>query len=106
VYRQFGRPGSATGCTPRETLQQDKELTPNNTAVGIIGPGPVHDDPGITVDCRILEGSLIEMYGISTLCGQKEHWRFPLLLPPPQRPLRRQRLHRLNGDDDVQMSEY
>ncbi len=45
----------------RETLQQDEELTPNNTAIGIVGPSGVRDDAGITVDFRILEGSPIEM---------------------------------------------
>lgn len=35
----------------------DKELTPNNTAIGIADPGGVHGDAGITVDFRILEGT-------------------------------------------------
>lgn len=46
----------------RETLQQDKELTINNTAVGIVGPAGVHEGAGIAVDFRILEGPPIEVY--------------------------------------------
>ncbi len=84
----------------RETLQQDKELTPNNTSIGILGPGGVHEVPSTAVDFRILEGPRIEAY-LQTMQ--------PKELPPPpasasttasgsaQPPA--------GGDDDVQMSE-
>lgn len=47
----------------RETLQQDKELTINNTSIGIVGPGGPHET-GVTAegDFRILEGEIIEVY--------------------------------------------
>jgi len=84
----------------RETLQQDKELTTNNTSIGILGPGSVHEAPSTPVDFRILEGPPIEAY-LQTMQ--------PKEVPPPpasasatasgsaQPPA--------GGDDDVQMSE-
>ncbi len=52
-------PGLHSLC---ETPHQDKELTTNNTVIGIVGPGGVHEGPGTTVDCQILEGFPIEVY--------------------------------------------
>jgi 20S proteasome subunit alpha 6 len=83
----------------RETLQQDKELTTNNTSIGILGPGSVHEPASTAVDFRILEGTPIEVY-LQTMQ--------PKEVPPPastsatassstQPPA--------GGDDDVQMSE-
>lgn len=83
----------------RETLQQDKELTTNNTSIGILGAGSVHEAPNTPVDFRILEGPSIEAY-LQTMQ--------PKEIPPPasatataagsaQPPA--------GGDDDVQMSE-
>jgi 20S proteasome subunit alpha 6 len=83
----------------RETLQQDKELTTNNTSIGILGPGSVHEAADMPVDFRILEGPPIEVY-LQTMQAKE--------VPPPasasatasgsaQPPL--------GGDDDVQMSE-
>ena len=83
----------------RETLQQDKELTTNNTSIGILGPGSVHEAPSTPVDFRILEGPPIEAY-LQTMQ--------PKEVPPPpasasattsgsQPPA--------GGDDDVHMSE-
>jgi 20S proteasome subunit alpha 6 len=83
----------------RETLQQDKELTTNNTSIGILGPGSVHEAASTPVDFRILEGPPIEVY-LQTMQ--------PKEAPPPtstsatasssaQPPA--------GGDDDVQMSE-
>lgn len=46
----------------RETLQQDKELTTNNTSIGILGPAGVHEAASTAVDFRILEGTPIEVY--------------------------------------------
>ena len=43
----------------RETLQQDKELTINNTSIGIIG---VSKDVGPEGNFRILEGEVIQVY--------------------------------------------
>jgi 20S proteasome subunit alpha 6 len=84
----------------RETLQQDKELTINNTSIGILGPGGVHEVPSTPVDFRILEGPPIEAY-LQTMQ--------PKEIPPPasasatasgsaQPPA-------AGDDDDVQMSE-
>jgi hypothetical protein len=36
---------------PRETLQQDKKLSTNNTSTGILGPRGVHEAAGAPVDC-------------------------------------------------------
>jgi 20S proteasome subunit alpha 6 len=83
----------------RETLQQDKELTTNNTSIGILGPGSVYEAADTPVDFRILEGPPIEVY-LQTMQ--------PKEVPPPastsatasgsaQPPP--------GGDDDVQMSE-
>lgn len=83
----------------RETLQQDKELTTNNTSIGILGPRSVHEAPSTPVDFRILEGPPIEAY-LQTMQ--------PKEVPPPasasatatgsaQPPT--------GSDDDVQMSE-
>jgi len=46
----------------RETLQQDKELTTNNTSIGILGPRSVHEAADTPIDFRILEGTPIEVY--------------------------------------------
>ena len=47
----------------RETLQQDKELTINNTSIGIIGPGGTHEtNVSPEGNFRILEGEVIEVY--------------------------------------------
>ncbi|KAF8528922.1 nucleophile aminohydrolase [Hysterangium stoloniferum] len=47
----------------RETLQQDKELTINNTSIGIIGPAGQHET-GVYEDgsFRILEGEAVDVY--------------------------------------------
>jgi len=58
----------------RETLQQDKELTTNNTSIGILGPHSVHEAAGTPIDFRILEGTPIEVY-LQTMQ--------PKELPPP-----------------------
>jgi 20S proteasome subunit alpha 6 len=86
----------------RETLQQDKELTTNNTAIGIVGPAGVHEGAGTTVDFRILEGTPVEVY-LHTM-QPKEVPAPPAsasapaasapAAPPPT-----------TGDEDVQMSE-
>ena len=87
----------------RETLQQDKELTINNTAIGIVGPGGVHESADTTVDFRILEGSPIEAY---------LHTMQPKEVPPPPAPASAPAASLsvpvpppAAGDEDVQMSE-
>lgn len=84
----------------RETLQQDKELTINNTAVGIVGPAGVHEGAGTAVDFRILEGPPIEVY-LHTMRPKDAPGPPPSAVaasapaaPPPA-----------TGDEDVQMSE-
>ncbi|OSX60591.1 hypothetical protein POSPLADRAFT_1047999 [Postia placenta MAD-698-R-SB12] len=47
----------------RETLQQDKELTINNTSIGIVGPASAHEkDVPSAGNFRILEGETIQVY--------------------------------------------
>lgn len=47
----------------RETLQQDKELTVNNTTIGIVGPAGAHErDAPSEGGFRILEGEPIQVY--------------------------------------------
>ncbi len=47
----------------RETLQQDKELTINNTSIGIVGAGGAHEiDIGPEGNFRLLEGEIIQVY--------------------------------------------
>ncbi|KAI9441013.1 20S proteasome subunit [Lactarius indigo] len=86
----------------RETLQQDKELTINNTAIGIVGPAGVHEAAGTSVDFRILEGPPIEVY-LQTMQ--------PKEVPPPTAPAASASTSTpaapppAAGDEDVQMSE-
>lgn len=90
----------------RETLQQDKELTINNTAIGIVGPAGVHEGASTAVDFRILEGPPIEVY---------LHTMQPKEVPPPaasaSAPAASTSLSvsavppPAAGDEDVQMSE-
>lgn len=47
----------------RETLQQDKELNINNTSIGIIGPGSLHEKPTSPPGkLRIVEGEAVRLY--------------------------------------------
>jgi hypothetical protein len=84
----------------RETLQQDKELTTNNTSIGIVGPGGVHEGHSTPVDFRILEGPPIEAY-LQTMQ--------PKDIPPPPASASTtasgSAQPAAGGDDDVQMSE-
>ncbi|THG99545.1 hypothetical protein EW026_g2803 [Hermanssonia centrifuga] len=89
----------------RETLQQDKELTINNTSIGIIGPVGAHEKTAHPDGpFRILEGEDIEVYlkgmtpkesaegapGTTTAADAPAGQTGP---PPP------------TGDDDVQMAD-
>jgi 20S proteasome subunit alpha 6 len=90
----------------RETLQQDKELTTNNTSIGILGPCGEHEAAGTSVDFRILEGTPIEVYlqtmqpkevpppSASASASASASTSSASAAPPP-----------LGGDEDVQMSE-
>ena len=90
----------------RETLQQDKELTTNNTSIGILGPCGEHEAAGTPVDFRILEGAPIEVY-LQTMQ--------PKDVPPPSAPASASAPTSsasasaapppAGGDEDVQMSE-
>jgi 20S proteasome subunit alpha 6 len=89
----------------RETLQQDKELTTNNTAIGIVGSAGVHEGVGTSVDFRILEGPPVEVYlhtmqpkevpppASASAPGASASASTPAVPPPA------------TGDEDVQMSE-
>lgn len=47
----------------RETLQQDKELTINNTSIGIVGAGGAHETEVTSEGSfRILEGEPVKVY--------------------------------------------
>lgn len=67
----------------RETLQQDKDLTINNTSIGIIGPASAHEEDVSDGSFRILEGEPIDVF-LKTMI-------------PKDAPA--------GGDDDVQMAE-
>lgn len=77
----------------RETLQQDKELTINNTSIGIIGPAGPHET-GVqqSGSFRILEGDKIEVYLKSMIPKETEA---PAAAPTAAS----------GGDEDVQMGE-
>jgi 20S proteasome subunit alpha 6 len=77
----------------RETLQQDKELTTNNTSIGIVGPSSTHET-GVAAggSFRILEGSKIQAFLDSMV--PKETAETPA--PPPATTA---------ADEDVQMAE-
>jgi 20S proteasome subunit alpha 6 len=86
----------------RETLQQDKELTTNNTSIGILGPRGVHEAAGAPVDFRILEGPPIEVY-LQTMQ--------PKEIPPPASASASasgsgSAAPPGGSDEDVQMSEH
>lgn len=85
----------------RETLQQDKELTIQNTSIGIIGPAGAHEKsvpPGGSF--RILEEENVEPYienlpardGVVPPTAPAAAGAAGATAPPP-------------GDEDVQMAE-
>ncbi|TFY72074.1 hypothetical protein EVG20_g928 [Dentipellis fragilis] len=76
----------------RETLQQDKELTPANTSIGIIGPaGKAEKDVATEGSFRIREGDDVKVYIASMVPKAVPE---PAAAPPPAA-----------GDEDVQMAE-
>ena len=76
----------------RETLQQDKELTVNNTSIGIVGPASVHEkNVSSSGSFRILEGDVVEPF-LKTMVPKGD--ATPAAAPPPAAA----------GEQDVQMS--
>jgi 20S proteasome subunit alpha 6 len=81
----------------RETLQQDKELTINNTSIGIVGPAGQHE-VGVQAggSFRILEGETIDVYLKSMI---------PKEVEPPAAAPEAAATGGNAGDGDVQMGE-
>ena len=69
----------------RETLQQDKELTINNTSIGILGPAGPHEESGESAagDFRILEGEPIQVYLQTMLLKEEAMGIAPAAEPAP-----------------------
>ena len=66
----------------RETLQQDKELTINNTSIGIIGPAGNHEKVVPPEGpFRILEGEEIDVY-LKTMIPKESGEAAPPAAPP------------------------
>lgn len=82
----------------RETLQQDKELTINNTSIGIVGPASQHEKAvPLTGPFRILESENINVF-LKSMIPKEEP--APAAAPadvPADAPNA--------GDEDVQMAE-
>lgn len=79
----------------RETLQQDKELTFNNTSIGIVGPpSPLEDGPYTTGSFRIHEDEKVVEGFIKTMIP-KETAEAPAAAAPAAPAA--------TGDEDVQM---
>ena len=93
----------------RETLQQDKELTINNTSIGIVGPGSTHEKVVPPSGAfRILEGETIEVYLKSMI--PKETADAPAAPPPPateesESSEEESGSEESDSDEDVQMAE-
>jgi 20S proteasome subunit alpha 6 len=82
----------------RETLQQDKDLTVNNTSIGIVGPASEHEKSvPPTGPFRILEGDKIDAF--LKIMVPKEVAE-PAAPPPADAPAAPGA-----GDEDVQMAE-
>ncbi|KAF8592480.1 20S proteasome subunit [Ramaria rubella] len=81
----------------RETLQQDKELTINNTSIGIIGPAGPHETGVQGSSFRILEGEKIDVYLKSMVPKEVE--------APAAAPGTAAATGGNAGDEDVQMGE-
>jgi 20S proteasome subunit alpha 6 len=82
----------------RETLQQDKELTINNTSIGIVGPASQHEKSvPPTGPFRILESEKIKVFLESMI--PKEEPAAPAAAAPADAPAAPA------GDEDVQMAE-
>ena len=78
----------------RETLQQDKDLTPANTSIGIIGPGSEHEQEAHAEGSfRILEGEPIEVFLKTMIPKDAPEGDEPAAAPAAP------------GDNDVQMAD-
>jgi hypothetical protein len=85
----------------RETLQQDKELTVNNTSIGIIGPAGAHEQVVPPEGpFRILEGEEIDVYLKSMVAKESAD-----NAPPPAAAEAPAGEPPASGDGDVQMTE-
>ena len=83
----------------RETLQQDKELTVNNTSIGIIGPASEHEKdvpPGGSF--RILENEAVDPF-LKTIIPKDSDASATSSSSAPAAPAA------APTDDDVQMAE-
>ena len=88
----------------RETLQQDKELTINNTSIGIIGPAGDHEKVVPPEGpFRILEGEEIDVY-LKTMVP-KDSGDTAAPAAPPAAPEGGAAQPPAGGDEDVQMQE-
>jgi 20S proteasome subunit alpha 6 len=78
----------------RETLQQDKELTINNTSIGIVGPASTHER-AVPAEgpFRILEGNKIDIF-LKSMVPKTADMPEPLPVAPAT-----------TSEEDVQMSE-
>ncbi|KAG6826795.1 hypothetical protein H0H92_014378 [Tricholoma furcatifolium] len=82
----------------RETLQQDKELTVNNTSIGLVGPASAHETavlPGGPF--RILEGEVIQPFLDSMIAKDSSALPVPSAAAPAAAGAG-------TRDEDVQMS--
>ncbi|CAL1702118.1 unnamed protein product [Somion occarium] len=88
----------------RESLQQDKELTINNTSIGIAGPASVHEkDVPAGGSFRILEGEPVEVFLKSMVpkeTAEAQAAEAPAAEAPPDGAAPAQA-----GDQDVSMAE-
>ncbi|PFH52614.1 hypothetical protein AMATHDRAFT_139593, partial [Amanita thiersii Skay4041] len=81
----------------RETLQQDKELTVNNTSIGILGPTSEHETVVPKAGAfRILEGDSIDPF-LKSMVPKADAQLPAAQLPAGGTPAQ-------TGDDDVQMA--
>ena len=85
----------------RETLQQDKDLTVNNTSIGIVGPASEHEKAiPPTGPFRILEGEKIKIFLKSMIPKEVAE----SVAPPGDAPADAPAAPGA-GDEDVQMTE-
>lgn len=90
----------------RETLQQDKELTVNNTSIGIIGPADVQEKSVPSEGpFRILEGDAIETYLKNMIPKESAEVAAPTATTGEADEAAAPGTSAAAGDEDVQMAE-
>ncbi|EMD41011.1 20S proteasome subunit [Gelatoporia subvermispora B] len=90
----------------RETLQQDKGLTINNTSIGIVGLAGAHEkDVPPEGPFRILEGETIQVYLESMVPKGGEEPSRPATTAPQDTAPAPPAAAPATGDEDVQMAE-